>query len=144
MDFPKTKPYACLVRSERGKEELLHTANDLSKGSTFVLILKNDTAVAKRLFPAFVSSFVRYGERGMRSGSLQKEIMLFVAGTMNIGSAIKSVGVVSGDDFLVFASDRKLCSAFLEKIDGKKIKDVGLTLDKLIASEVATAGIKES
>jgi hypothetical protein len=92
--FKGIRPAACLARSDLSREELLDAALKLSGGSNFVLLMKNSRGLQDRLLPAFMNAYLRHAEGNMRASSLQKEVLLFAAGTMNICKAISNRGIV--------------------------------------------------
>ncbi len=139
--FKGRKPVACLARSGMGKEELLDISAGLSKGDSFVLLLRSVDGLADRLLPAFMNAYLRYSENNMRSGSLQKEVLLFAAGTMNIGKAIRSVGIVDSAEFMVFAGGKALLYRFLRLSGSRTVKRCKLSVKKEVAREVAMAGL---
>ncbi len=132
-----------MCSSRASVEELVAASGSLSKGEEFVLLVRAEESFIKRLLPAFVNAHLRYAEKSMRADSLQKETLLFIAGTMNIRNAIKASGIRSNSRFVVFASGEAAFSSFVKKSGSEVIKKYGLVLDPAVASEVAAAGIRQ-
>ncbi len=139
--FNGNHPVACLAAAELDKEELLEISLGLSSGKNFVLLVKNNSIIHDRLLPAFISAYVRYTEKHMRSSSLQKEILLFTAGTMNVGKAIKAAGISDNGEFIAFSSSKALLDKFIKDSHSKIVKNISLQLDRKYAVKVAMAGL---
>ena len=141
--FGGIKPVACAASSALGKGRLLELSGRLSKGSSFVLLMKDDRTLEGRLLPAFMNAYLRHSERGMRSGSLQKEVLLFAAGTMNIGKAIGTVGLVDSGSFMVLASGRDVLQKFITTSKSRVVRSCRLQLDMGMAVRVTMAGLSD-
>jgi len=142
--FGKERPVAALMSSESTLEGLLSVALSISRKDGFVLILREGDELEGRLLPAYLNAHVRYAENGMRSGSLQKEVLLFVSGTMNIANAIKLCGAVSNKRFMAFTNDQINMKKFVKETNSKVLKECILVLDNKVSTEVALAGLQES
>lgn len=145
MDISKIKgkPVAYLAEADTEVKRLADCSRRVSKGEHFVLLMKHDETFINRLLPAYVNSYIRHMEKSTRSESMQMEMLLFVAGTMNISKAIKRAGTHDKSRFILFASDRKIMNKFIRKGKVDLIKEYGLELDPDVAGEVAIAGIGE-
>ncbi len=132
---------AFTASSEKSIQELLELSSLVSKNDEFVLLLKNDKKLITRLLAAYINAKMRATDENMRSDSLQKEMLLFSAGSMNINNAIKTVGVQSGKNFIVFGNSNLAISKFKEKANLKNIHKLRLKLDASKAYEVASAGL---
>lgn len=137
------KPAAYSVSSRFSIDQLLELSDRISKGREFVQIFEDDKRLIPRLIPAYLTSLIRMNEKAMRSRSLSKEMLLFVAGKMNIQEAIKSCGAKNNKSFLVFASSSEIFSRFLKKTDLLINKKHKLKLDYEVAGEVAITEIAE-
>jgi hypothetical protein len=125
---PGKEPVAYLCPTRRGIEGLLDKARSASKGERFVLLLRGDRELQNRILPAFLNSYVRYREGSMKSATLQIELMLFIAGTLNIGRAISECGARDGVKLLVVASDDKALERFLKGSGIRDAKRLGLKM----------------
>ncbi len=133
---------ALRVTSPSGADAPIAAAMHLSKGKGFVLVLRDSVEIERRLLPAYVSAAMRFGEGSMHSKSLALEIMLFLAGTTNIGGAVARVRA-SGDRFIVFASYSKLCGALISQCRLRVMGKCNLELDPYVSSAVALTAINE-
>ncbi len=139
--FKGKKPAACLAGSDLEKEVLLDIALKLSRGDRFILLMRNTRSLEDRLLPAFMNALLRYSEKSMRSESLQKEVLLFAAGTMNIGKAISNRGIVDPREFVAFASGRALLDTFIRLSHSRITKQYKLSVKWDSAREAAMAGL---
>ncbi|MDE1827870.1 MAG: hypothetical protein KGH65_01780 [Candidatus Micrarchaeota archaeon] len=124
--------------------ELVKEALNLAKGVDFVQIFDNQKEIEQRLLPAYFNALIRYEEEGMRSREVSKEMLILVAGKMNISKAIEKCGVKDARDFILFAT-----SGNLEKIAKKNLrigamKRIPLKFDQESAANVAITPIIES
>ncbi len=110
---PSKVPVVALCSPAWGIEVLLDRARAVSKGDKFVLLLRSGDGIEGRILPAYLNAYVRYREGNMRSDSLPIELMLFIAGTLNIGKAIREYGAKEGSGLLVIASDEALLGKFI-------------------------------
>lgn len=137
------KPVAFLSSSKLSIDELLDIGSKLSKGEAFVLLVKNDKSLLDRVLPAYINAYIRYREKNMRSSTLRMEVLLFIAGTMKISSAIKSCGAEDNGAFIVIAESKKTFSKFRDKSYIKILKEYPLRLDERIAGDVAVTALRE-
>ncbi len=110
--FPKRMPIACLCSSGTGLNLLFDEARKLSKKEDFVLLLSDRNEILGRILPAYLNAYVRYREKGMRSESLQMELLLFIAGTFKISRAIEECGATGSNGFLLLCSNRRLLDRY--------------------------------
>lgn len=129
--------------SSLGTEELVKAALGLSRGEEFVQIFKYDKQIEGRLLPAYFNSLIRYGEEGMRSREISKEMLILVAGKMNISKAIGICGVKDPGDFLLFSTSKSLAKAAQKKLKLEKMERVILKFDTKMAPSVAITPIIE-
>ena len=141
---PEFSPGLVAFRASSGRcaDSVVEAAKNLSRGSDFVLVLKDSAEVEGRLLPAYISASMRMREGSMHSRSLALEIMLFVAGTMNIGNAVARAGA-SGSRFIIFASSRGVADALVSKCRLRVAGRCRLRLDPAISSSVALTAISE-
>jgi hypothetical protein len=78
----------------------------------------------------------------MHSNTLSMEVVLFTSGNMNIGNALREVGV-EGRKFILFSSSKALAGKLVAKCELKKVKEIKLVLDQKVASEVSMTAIRE-
>ena len=142
MDL-QTAHLALLCSSAKSTEELVSISKKHSKKGTFVVLLDMDETLLKRLLPAYLNAYARFNEGGMRSNDIGIEIMLFLAGSMNISSAIRKVGAKSGKAFIAYSNSSKALASFVKKTSCRIVKKYALKFDCSIAGEVAIAGISE-
>ena len=135
------KPVLFECSSGASLEELLKSAKQISSESNFILLLDNDEKIIGRLLPAFVNARIRVKDRIARSKSVRMETLLFAAGTMNIGKALREVGAKNVKDFLLFATDKKLLKAFV-KGETKVVREIRLDFDRKAAGDVALTELK--
>ncbi len=132
------RPVAALCSSRLDIEKLVEISKKLSTHGDVVLLLAPKQGMERRLLPAFANATVRAKERMSRSRSLQMEMLLFACGSMNIGAALESCGAKNRNDFIVFASNRKLFAAFSKETGLGVMKRIKLKLDFREAGDVAT------
>lgn len=130
------------VSSSGNAEAVLGEAISLSKGDDFVILLKG-AVDTKRLLPSYVSAAIRKSEGSTHSKSLSIEIMLFLAGTMNIGNAVKKVGASGKGNMIAFASSEKLAKSLISKFNMKNAGRCSLSMDPKVTNEVALTAIRE-
>ncbi len=128
--------------SDSNMEKLLELSNSLSDSNRCILLLENKEKILERIIPGYINAKLRQYEKSMRSSSLQKETLLFIAGTMNIKNAIEKVGAKSKNDFLVFGNSEKLLLEFIKLGKLKKVTKIDLYLDIKNAYEVAYSGLE--
>jgi len=133
--------YRC--SSALGTEELVKEALDLAKGEDFVQIFDNQKGIEQRLLAAYFNALIRYGEEGMRSREVSKEMLILVAGKMNISKAIEKCGVKSAKDFILFATSWSLEKIAEKKLKLDKMKRIPLKFDTNDAANVAITPIIE-
>ncbi len=139
--FNNAEPVACIARSDAIVDKLVKASGEMSSGKNFVLLLKDSSSVRRRLLPSFMNAYLRYTEHFMRAESLQKEVLLFAAGTMNINKAIRSAAIDTNAKFIVFASNRKLMNEFIITTGSAIMETCRLEIDKNIAKDVAITGL---
>ena len=105
--------YAC--SSDSDLESLVDSARRASAGESFVVLLDDKESVVDRLMPAYLNAYVRHGEKRMRAGSLQMELMLFLAGTFMISDAISEYGAKDIKDFILASSSDELARRYARK-----------------------------
>ncbi len=128
--------------SDSNIQKLLELSNSFSDSDKFILLLENKEKIPGRIIPGYINAKLRQYEKSMRSSSLQKEVLLFIAGTMNIKNAIEKVGAKSESDFIVFGNSEKLLLEFIKLGKLKKVKKIDLSLDFKTAYEVAYSGLE--
>ncbi len=139
----KETPVAYFASSELEVGEIIGYSQKFSKGMNFILLMKSDEKLVKRLLPAYVNACVRYEEGETRARSLAMEMLLFVSGTMRTDKAIKEFGASDNSGFILFGSNKSILKDFVRKTKIKLEKEYKLELDLDISGEVASAGIIE-
>ncbi len=140
MRFDKFRPVVCLCSTEN-LHGALKAADRLSKGEDLIELVDPEKDLIDRLAPAYINAALRNSEGCMRAKDMRTEMMLFIAGKLDIRSAIDLCGA-KGDRFIVFASSKKLFDAF-EKAAGIKVVrayKLGFELD--VANMVASTELK--
>lgn len=132
--------YAC--SSEAREQEMLDEARRLSKGHSFILLLDNRKETVERLLPAYLNAYLRHREKGMKSASLQIEVLLFTAMTMQISEAISSHGIRNAGNFIAFTNKRTLFSSFQKRFGIRAPKRLRLQLDSGESDRIATLPIR--
>ncbi|MDE1824567.1 MAG: hypothetical protein KGH74_04705 [Candidatus Micrarchaeota archaeon] len=125
-ELGKPAAYACSSAVE--PQRLLNEARKLSRGNSFILLLDKRRGIEDRLLPAYLNAYLRHRERSMRSESLQIEVLLFAAMTMQIGSAIKSHGIRNQKGFIIFTNRKQLLKRMRKKFPIKLSKELKLSL----------------
>lgn len=133
---------AVLVRSKHGHAKIIEQARRLSAGQEFVVVLNPLEGIENRLVPAYMGAAIRQAEGSMHSSSLSMEIILFVAGTMNISNALEDT-VAKGDQFVLFASRTSIVNYLLSRFGLEVIKKYELRIDSNGSGEVAITAIKD-
>lgn len=135
-------PCAIVVESDSGPDSAIEAAKKIAKKGEALVAVRQNEQIEKRLLPAYINSYVRFMEGSMHSNSISLEMLLFVAGNMNIGNA---VGAVAADDkrFIIFSSSRRLADSVIKKSGLKRIRELRLSLDAKTASDVAMTAIKD-
>lgn len=105
--LPRSEPVAFLCSSDSSINSLVNSARKASSGNDFILLLANRRGVTGRLLPAYLNAYIRNMERRRRSGSLQIELMLFVAGTFKINKAISDYGAKRSGDFILVGNSEE-------------------------------------
>jgi len=142
MDI-KGKPAAFLASSDGNVSDIVDVSRILSKGPEFVLVLKNDKGILKRLLPAYINARLRQEESEMKASTMQMEILLFVAGTLRTDKAIEECGIRDAGKFLVFASSKETARKFAKGAWTRLIREHKLELDPDYAAVVASTGLLE-
>lgn len=130
-DLPRFSNDLCavLVRSSHGHAKVVEQARKMSGGSEFVVVLNPSEGIEKRLIPAYLGATISQSEGNMHSSSLSMEIILFVAGTMNIGKAL-GAAVAKGDEFVLFASRTSHVNYLESRFDLNVLKKYDLDISE--------------
>lgn len=137
------EPLAVLCSSEKKIASILEKAADFSSGG-FVLLLKRDEKLLKRLIPAYINAKIRNADNEMRAKTLPMEMLLFVSGTMRTDKAIKENGASDNKMFIAFTDNRKRFGNFALQNNIKIIKEYVLDFSKDIAEDVTSLGFLEA
>lgn len=133
-------PIACLC--EVGSlHAALEAARRLSLGNDVIELLDPHKDVMDRLVPAYANAALRESEGCMRTKDVRTEMMLFVAGKLDVRTAIEHCGAKE-NRFVVFASSKKLFWAFKKASKAKVIETYELKLDMDAASKVVSTGLR--
>jgi tRNA threonylcarbamoyladenosine modification (KEOPS) complex Cgi121 subunit len=133
--------FAFLVESKGSGSSLISKANKISKGGNFLLVIKNIKGIEKRFIPAYINAVVRREEGVAAAKSLQMEILLFIAGTMQVNDAIRSVSG-SGSRIILFSNSKKILNQAISKFNLNIIKEYSLLLDPSVSIDVAATTIR--
>ncbi|MDE1804301.1 MAG: hypothetical protein KGH59_00755 [Candidatus Micrarchaeota archaeon] len=136
-------PVCYLCSSELSVEELLSRAAHLSKGGDFVQLICYSKELLPRILPSYLNAVVRQRDNIMRSDSVEKEMLLLMAGEMNVSKAIRSCGIRDNGNFILFSTSEKLAEQMISAADVKSAKRVKLELDYDAAQEVAITPIRK-
>ena len=141
-DLPRFSSDLCavLVRSRHGHTKVVEQARKMSGGSEFVVALEPSEGIEKKLLPAYLGAAIRQCEGNMHSSSISMEIILFVAGTMNIEKAVNT-SVAKGDEFVLFASRTGSVNYLESRFDLHVVKKYDLRISN-VDSGVAITAIK--
>lgn len=135
-------PYAALVISTAPIDTVIKEAKRIAKGGDVILALKESRGIEERLLPAYINAYLRYSEKSMHSSSISLEMLLFVAGAMNISNAAKN-SAADSKRFILFSSEKKLAEQLQEKCGIKVEKELKLGMDPDAASDVAMTAIRD-
>ncbi|MCL4365208.1 MAG: hypothetical protein M1569_00735 [Candidatus Marsarchaeota archaeon] len=122
--------------------EIIDCASRLSEGANFIVILDDIKNIDKLLIPAYLNAIIRRNDGSMHAESLSIEIMLFIAGTMNIGNAMKLASATSSKRFVIFSDSMALIRRILSGFDITARK-IGLSVDLSKSSAVAVTAIRD-
>ena len=124
-----TAPVACIAKSSQSVGKVVSAAASCSMGLELVQVFKPDPAIVGRMVPAYISSALRKTEGSMHSNSLGNEMLLFVAGNMNISRAMKLCGAEAGRGrFMVFATSGRLLKRFMEMSGSEAVKSLEVSM----------------
>lgn len=137
----KGRPVAYLCSSGLELNALIDGSRRFSKGDAFVLLIDGRPELMRRVLAGYVNSYIRYRERTTRAESLQMELLLFIAGTMNIGRAIRECGAKGSRRFVAVANDSANFTRFAKSCNVKRLRECKLSLDTGIAPQVSVSGI---
>ncbi|MDE1851080.1 MAG: hypothetical protein KGH69_00110 [Candidatus Micrarchaeota archaeon] len=132
--------YAC--SSGADTQEMVGETRKLSKGGSFILLLDSRKGIHERLLPAYLNAYLRHKEKGMKSGSLQMEVLLFTAMTMQISDAIKSHGIKDRKGFIAFTNRKRLFRCFQRKFKVRASKELKLRLASDDSGRIATLPLR--
>lgn len=126
---PESIPVAYRCSSKTGLSALVDGARDLSRHEQFVLLLKSDNSLSGRILPSYLNAYVRYREGRLRSGSLQMEVLLFIAGTFKISRAIERCGALGSDRFVIVSSSKGLAEKYAKANNVRMEEPLSLGMD---------------
>lgn len=135
------KPRLYLCESKSSVEKLVEGSKSMSKN--FILLLDYIPELCDRLLPALVNAKVRFAEKISRARSLQMETLLFAAGTMNAGNAIRRCGIKNPKRFLTFSTSQQLFRKFAGKNKVHVVKELKMKIDLDISGKVALAALSQ-
>lgn len=139
MENHVKKPVVYFASSHVPVNDLLRESAQTSDNE-FILLLKNDKSILNRVLPAYLNSIVRQNDGIARAKTLRMEMLLFIAKTMRIETAIRVCGA-SGYKFMIVASSTRVLTGFVKKTKIKLGKKCTLSLDYNEASSVSYAGL---
>ncbi len=135
----------CAFRCSSGSDiaGIVDAARRMSKGGDFVIAIRDIGGTAQRFVPAYVNALIRKDENSMHSASLSLEIMMLIAGTMNIGKAIGALGANDSKEFIIFSNKRQLVMDIASKCGISLAKEISLVLDVGACSGVALTALSD-
>lgn len=136
------KPVMYVCSSGKQMEELIGKSKELSGEEDFILLLDYNSTDAARVLPAYVNALIRQKDGIARSRSTWMEMLLLVAGTMNIGKAIKEHGAKNPERFLAFATSEGLIRRFAAKNGVRLSKKISLAIDENVSGGVALTEVE--
>jgi hypothetical protein len=130
LDSNLEKPVAYLCSSSFSKDHLLGCAEKVKEHEEhgFVQLFRNKKGIEERLLPAYFNALIRQKDSSMRSGSIAIETLLFVSGSMNIAKAISDFGINDANEFILFATSKKVADSFIKCSKCKIVKELKLSL----------------
>ncbi len=133
---------ALRASSDADISEITGLAGQLSKGRDFVMVIGDAKYIEKALIPAYINATIREREGSMHSKLLSLEIMLFLAGTMHIENAMKSVAATSSNKFIIFSNSNKLVRMLKARFSIVS-KEIALHLDMSKSTGITMAAIRD-
>jgi len=140
-DSSLEKPVAYLCSSSFSKDHLLGCAEKVNEqdGHEFVQLFRNKKGIAEKLLPAYLNALIRQRDSSMRSSSIAIETLLFVSGGMNIAKAISEFGINNANEFILFATSKKVADSFIKCSKSKIIKELKLSLANKQSPRIAVS-----
>ena len=140
------KPIAYLCSSSFSKDHLLECAEKVKEQDEreFVQLFRNKKSIAEKLLPAYFNALIRQRDSSMRSSSIAIETLLFVSGSMNIAKAISEFGINNANEFILFATSKKVADSFIECSKCKVIKELKLSLANRQSPSIAVSELLSS
>lgn len=126
---PGGMPRACLCSSAAGIGTLVEASKRVSVGERFVLLIRAGKQLQEGVLPAFLNAYVRFVEREMKTDSLQMELLLCIAGTLNIKKAIESCGADTNRRFVLVSSDARTEANFVRALGIRVVERYALSFD---------------
>ena len=81
----------------------------VSEGGSFVeFVCINKKITLEIIKAAYINAASCFDEKRNIAKSIGVELLLFIAGTDQIGAAIKAIGPKAGEDFLIISNSKKL------------------------------------
>jgi|GEM_PF-2037837 len=140
-DSSLEKPVAYLCSSSFSKDHLLGCAEKVNEQEEhkFVQLFRNKKGIAEKLLPAYLNALIRQRDSSMRSSSIAIETLLFVSGGMNIAKAISEFGINNANEFILFATSKKVADSFIKCSKSKIIKELKLSLANKQSPRIAVS-----
>lgn len=113
------------------------------KGEEFVQLLECNENILSKLLAAYLNALIRYDEKMMKSNEISNEMLALLSGEMNIGKAIKKVGIKTPNRFIVFCTSSKNRAQIRAALKLGRMERVKLRLDIENASDVAATPLLE-
>jgi len=142
-DSTLEKPVAYLCSSSFSKDHLLECAEKVKEqdGHGFVQLFRNKKGIEERLLPAYFNALIRQRDASMRSSSIAIETLLFVSGSMNIAKAISEFGINDANEFVLFATSKRVADSFIKCSKCKIINELKLSLANKQSPRIAVSDI---
>ena len=146
LDLNLEKPVAYLCNSSLSKDQLLECAEKVKEQDEheFVQLFRNKKGIAEKLLPAYFNALIRQRDTLMRSSSIAIETLLFVSGSMNIAKAISEFGINNANEFILFATSKKVADSFIKCSKSKIIKELKLSLANRQSPSIAVSELLSS
>ena len=144
LHLDKIRMVAFRASAEKPIGMLVEAAKKTSEKDNMIILLDYRKDIVMRLGPAVLNALLRKEEGEMRSNSFQVEVLLFVAGTMQISKAMEKAGARNGMDFIIMGKDSDSVVAFAGANKVRLLEEVEIRLDTETTLKVAGSQFTDS
>ncbi len=130
--------------AEQPIERLIEASKGIPDSNATIILLDYSKKIVGRIGPSILSALLRMEEGAMRSNSFSVEVLLFVAGTMQISKAMERAGAKGGKDFIIIGNSREAVENFAKLNRVKLLKEIEIRFDTETAAEVAGSQFTDS